>query len=89
MVPIANAAPPDETLYQSIVSPDKTLAVKVGIGLPAQYSLSPPLTGDETTGQLQLGAVTDKVFVQLEASVRVSTILVPVGTLLTVQIFPL
>jgi hypothetical protein len=55
------------------------VAVKAGITPPAQYDLSPPLTGGSTIGQLQFGAVTARVFTQPPA-VTVTIILIPDST---------
>jgi hypothetical protein len=72
--------PPDEVLYQSTVSPLKTVAVISGIIPEAQYDLSPPLTGADTIGQEQLGAVTTIEFTHPPESVTLTVIFVPDGT---------
>jgi hypothetical protein len=57
------------------------VAFIVGITPPAQYDLSPPLTGAGTTGQAQTGAVTSSVLLHpLLAFVTVIVIFVPEGT---------
>ena len=54
--------------------------------LPAQYDAPVP-PGAATGGQLQFGAFTMSVLLQLPSS-TVKVILLPVGTPLTVQLFP-
>ena len=78
--PVTNAIPPIGVAYQSTVSPSLTMAQIPGTGLPEQYSISPPLTGDVITGQSQSGAVTDNDSEQLLPSFTVKTMLVPDGT---------
>ena len=63
--------PPDEAEYQSTVSPASTVAVSVGIELPAQYDLLPPPTGAVTTGHVHPGAFTVRLFTQPLPSVKV------------------
>ena len=58
------ALPPVDTLYQSMVSPLPGVALMVGILLPEQYTLSPPLLGALMAGHAQLGFVTTKLLLQ-------------------------
>jgi hypothetical protein len=85
----SNTVPPEAVLYQSIVSPANTVAVRGGIIPEAQNDLSPPLTGGRTEGHIQLGAVTCSIFMQPFAAVTVTVIFVPDKTPAIDQTFPL
>src|SRR5664280_2797875 len=82
-----SGVPPDDTLYQSTVSPASTVAVMVGTTPEAQYDLSPPLTGGRTTGQEQFGAVIARELWHPPLSVTVTVTFTPAKTPVIVQTF--
>ena len=82
-----SGVPPDDTLYQSIVSPVRTVAVMIGTTPEAQYDLSPPLTGGRTTGQEQFGAVIARELWHPPLSVTVTVTFTPAKTPVIVQTF--
>jgi|SRR5664280_263567 hypothetical protein len=82
-----SGVPPDDTLYQSIVSPVGTVAVMVGTTPEAQYDLSPPLTGGRTIGHEQFGAVIARELWHPPLSVTVTVTFTPAKTPVIVQTF--
>ena len=84
--PVNTRVPPVAASYQFTISPTPTVAVKTGMGEPAQYD-APAATGGFTGGQLQSGALIARVLSHPLAT-TVSVIDVPEGIPEMVQLFP-